>query len=79
MTLGMKYQEYFESGKEAGFESGYESGQKAGKETGMLEAQKIIIYSALDNAMTPSEIEEKLKIPKDVIDEVLEARKKQKA
>jgi len=79
MTLGMKYQEYFESGKEAGFESGYESGQKAGKETGMLEAQKIIIYSALDNAMTPSEIEEKLKIPKAVIDEVLEARKKQKA
>ena len=67
MTLGMKYQEYFESGKEAGFESGYESGQKA------------IINSALDSGMTPSEIEEKLKIPKAVIDEVLEARKKQKA
>ena len=75
MTLGMKYDQYYDEGKAEGISIGRAEGLVEGRTEGRSEYQKSVINAALDSNMTPAEIVEKLKIPEDVVKQVLEERK----
>ena len=67
MTLGMKYDQYYDEGKAEGI--------SIGRAEGRLENLKSVINAALDHGMTPEDIIKILNIPEDVVKQVLEERK----
>lgn len=62
MTLGMKYDQFYDEGKAEGIN------------IGRADEQKSIINSALDHGMTPEDITKVLNVPENVVKHVLEER-----
>ena len=74
VTLGMKYDQYYDEGKAEGISIGRAEGLVEGRTEGRSEYQKSVINAALDHGMTPEDIIKILNIPEDVVKQVLEER-----